>query len=78
MLYRPQKKIEIRIQNHVYFPIGKNYEQINFINQLYEVFPSNVKNCTNLEFPYTLQEARFENKYLIADFYASDEEVFVY
>ena len=50
-------------------------EKINFINQLNTVFPSQVKNCTNLDFPYTLQEARMENKFLVADFYSPDEDV---
>jgi hypothetical protein len=75
MLYRPGKNIDKRIDEHIYFPIGKNYEQIDFTNQLYEIFPTNVKNSTTLDFPYALSEARMENKYVIADFYASDEEV---
>ncbi len=75
MLYRPNKNIENRINEHIYFPIGKNYEQINFINQLYDIFPSQVKNSTNLDFPYTLQEARMDNKFLISDFFNNEEEV---
>jgi hypothetical protein len=75
MLYRPGKDIEKRISEHIYFPIGKNYEQIHFIDQLYDIFPSQVKNSTNLDFPYTLQEARMTNKFLIADFYNDEEEV---
>jgi hypothetical protein len=77
MLYLPGRDIEKRINDHIYFPIGKNYDQTNFVNQLYEIFPSKVKNATNLDLPYILQEARMENKYLIADFYTSDEEVIV-
>ncbi len=78
MLYRPGKDIEKRIHDHIYFPIGKNYEQNDFINQIYEVIPSKVKNSTNLDFPYSVQDARVHNKYLIADFYPSEEDVNYY
>lgn len=78
MLYRAGKDLEQRIDEHIYFPIGKNYEQKQFINQLYEIFPSQVKINTNLDFPYLLQDARMDGKYVIADFYSSDEEVTIF
>ena len=75
MFFPPGNTLEERINFHTYFPIGKNYEQKEFINKIYEILPSNVKISSNMDLPYLVQEAKFDLKYLIVDMYLVDEFV---
>jgi hypothetical protein len=67
--------IEERITNSVLFPIGKGYKEVDFIEQIREVFPSRVETVSSINLPFLIQEAKVNKQYVIVDMYLKDEDV---
>jgi hypothetical protein len=71
-LIKSGQNLQERLHDILTFNISKS-NKVPLEDQIRNVFPSRVQNFTTLEFPYRLNEAKNDQKYLMLNFYIGDE-----